>query len=658
MFAVATDAGAGVTSLLLESQPGDYVLRGERRFFWSDDAAFIKSYQQPAGRISFEIRVYGSVDVWGLRFASADGSPLAVGTYTNVERVGNQAPSQPGLDVSGEGAGCSSLSGNFTVLELSYSADTTVQTFRARFEQLCGGSTAPLRGEIRYDADVPMMFFATSLVKGIYGQPLSTDVSVQNQQEGPVALTALGLPPGASFSASGNRGTLRWTPTVTQAGAHMVGFRGQNALGIIDTVYIRIVVAPANDDIENAQVIQTASAASVFHGSNFGATSQFGEYLSYHQRTVWFKLTATHTERLVVTAQGGLPIAYQDPTPGTGPTFGELVRVAEPRAAHYDDDPRVVFETTAGGVYYIALSNQNGGYYTLQWRRAELTRLLWQHTSGAYAVWTVDGAGSVAFSPVFGPYPGWEAVRLDIGRDRQTRLLWRNTSGQASIWTLNASGQVVHNPVYGPFAGWTASDLATDVDGRIHVAWTHANGALRLWQMPYDAKQIWSAVTYGPYAGWSPSGLTIDGTTSRRIAWQNGATFGLWSETNPGYPTVDAIYGPFTDWTLEGLTARGEDQDLRLLWHHTSGAIGLWRLVHGGGMDMRVLGPYPGWHATGFAVSNAAPSFNDVYPRILWRHTSGMIAVWRTSEAVDSFTGLTFGPYPGWTVIDMAVGPE
>jgi hypothetical protein len=61
---------------------------------------------------------------WGAVFSTiALGTPLAVGTYTGAERESFEDPNHPGLSVSGDGAGCNTLTGQFEVLSITVAPD-------------------------------------------------------------------------------------------------------------------------------------------------------------------------------------------------------------------------------------------------------------------------------------------------------------------------------------------------------------------------------------------------------------------------------------------------------------------------------------------------------------------------------------------------------
>lgn len=71
-------------------------------------------------------------------------------TYTDAERAPFATFMKPGLDISGDGRGCNSLSGSFDIDEIAWDGDVLVHVL-ARFEQHCEEGPAALRGCVKYD---------------------------------------------------------------------------------------------------------------------------------------------------------------------------------------------------------------------------------------------------------------------------------------------------------------------------------------------------------------------------------------------------------------------------------------------------------------------------------------------------------------------------
>ena len=96
-----------------------------------------------------------------LDLAAPGDATLAAGTYSGATRYPFQAPTEPGLDFSGNGAGCNTSTDSFMVRDAAYNGDGSVATFAADFTESCSGSTGPLQGEVRYNSTVPFSALAS-----------------------------------------------------------------------------------------------------------------------------------------------------------------------------------------------------------------------------------------------------------------------------------------------------------------------------------------------------------------------------------------------------------------------------------------------------------------------------------------------------------------
>jgi hypothetical protein len=85
-------------------------------------------------------------DWWGADFQPGAGDILVAGdTYANATRYPFNG-SGPGMDVSGMGRGCNTLTGSFTVNSASFAADGTLKTASISFVQHCEGAPPALHG--------------------------------------------------------------------------------------------------------------------------------------------------------------------------------------------------------------------------------------------------------------------------------------------------------------------------------------------------------------------------------------------------------------------------------------------------------------------------------------------------------------------------------
>ena len=141
-------AFGGTTRVDMTSDPGDYIGGGHPwNYTFANGAIAAGGGRQYAG-----FAIDGSDGSWWYAdFVPAPGDILAPGTYLNATRYpfnGNG----PGLDVSGNGRGCNTLTGQFTVNSITFWPDTTIRTVSITFEQHCEGATPALRGTFQFRA--------------------------------------------------------------------------------------------------------------------------------------------------------------------------------------------------------------------------------------------------------------------------------------------------------------------------------------------------------------------------------------------------------------------------------------------------------------------------------------------------------------------------
>ena len=136
-----------------ESGPGDYIGQGRSETTTLSGMRFLARQTPNRPGVSISMLSTGSpFKFWSADFSAASGDRLKPGTYAGATRHGFNS-GVPGLDVSGNGAGCNTLRGSFIVLEANYGPSGEVLRFHATFEQHCEGATPALRGEIMIAAD-------------------------------------------------------------------------------------------------------------------------------------------------------------------------------------------------------------------------------------------------------------------------------------------------------------------------------------------------------------------------------------------------------------------------------------------------------------------------------------------------------------------------
>jgi hypothetical protein len=140
------------TSLVLDSEPGDYVGAGLHQSFTAADGTFTAG--RPSSRCA-TVQFQGDQS-WFMEFCAPAGQAPDPGSYTVVFRYAPRPPTDALLYVGGAGRGCNVVSGRFDILEAVYGPDGEVERFAADFEQHCEGQEPALFGRIRLDASDPL----------------------------------------------------------------------------------------------------------------------------------------------------------------------------------------------------------------------------------------------------------------------------------------------------------------------------------------------------------------------------------------------------------------------------------------------------------------------------------------------------------------------
>jgi hypothetical protein len=150
---VTQRAALGGNFVSFVSDAGDYIGQGWTLLHEAPTSTFTPGAPQSSGN-HIGLTIIGSDGLstlnWTLDFAAPQGQQLAVGTYLSATRYPFQAPTVPGLNFSGDGRGCNTLSGQFTITGIVFGADGSLQQLRATFEQHCEGVGAALRGTISF----------------------------------------------------------------------------------------------------------------------------------------------------------------------------------------------------------------------------------------------------------------------------------------------------------------------------------------------------------------------------------------------------------------------------------------------------------------------------------------------------------------------------
>ncbi|APV50827.1 hypothetical protein BWI17_14705 [Betaproteobacteria bacterium GR16-43] len=139
---------AAQTRLWIQSDSGDYIGQGVTH-----------TYTHPAEPVTYYSSSPSAVTVsaggYTLDVVAPQGAVLGAGPYESAARYPFQGNS-PGLNFSGNGRGCNTLTGRFVVLAVSFNGSGGISSLAVDFEQHCEGGTAALWGELRINSALPL----------------------------------------------------------------------------------------------------------------------------------------------------------------------------------------------------------------------------------------------------------------------------------------------------------------------------------------------------------------------------------------------------------------------------------------------------------------------------------------------------------------------
>jgi hypothetical protein len=138
----------GGNTIFFDGDSGDYIFPGKETITLGSWSATASSSQV---HVSVTPTDSSQGLWWDLYFDASmlPNSTLTTQVYENAERWPFQSTGHPGLDVSGDGRGCNTVTGRFQVEQLVMS-NNNLQSFTATFEHHCEGGTPALRGCVHF----------------------------------------------------------------------------------------------------------------------------------------------------------------------------------------------------------------------------------------------------------------------------------------------------------------------------------------------------------------------------------------------------------------------------------------------------------------------------------------------------------------------------
>jgi VCBS repeat-containing protein len=221
---------APVTSLSIQSDPGEYIGGGRTYNYGASDGSYTVTLDNGnAVSIKFVPGVNPST-AWELDFDAPNKAILTPGTYIGAVRYPFQGPGQPGISVSYSSRGNNTLTGTFTVYQVDYDAQYHVLDFDASFLMHGEGLPPALSGRVRYHAKV--------------GQPgvLYNDTEVVNFR---LTAKVVAGPSHGTLNMNAD-GTFNYTPASGFTGTDSFTYQATNIGGTSNVATATINVTAAN----------------------------------------------------------------------------------------------------------------------------------------------------------------------------------------------------------------------------------------------------------------------------------------------------------------------------------------------------------------------------------------------------------------------------
>jgi|GEM_PF-1559663 len=227
---IVRDIGNLETSLRLDQGP-----EGRAHEYSAVDGVYIVYQANPYDLTFSFVDTLGSGAIWTIGFPPS----VTIGDYTTGGGIYFYIT---GADTT-LGQGSCFGPATFQIKELTRRSDGSILSFWATFQDPCG--YPGFHGEMRYQVPaIPISLVAPSWVRATSNVTVAFHVTAADSARDKIALTASGLPSGATFVDAGDGGgVFTWTPPRLQAGNYVARFTAASAGGLGDTTLtvIRLV---------------------------------------------------------------------------------------------------------------------------------------------------------------------------------------------------------------------------------------------------------------------------------------------------------------------------------------------------------------------------------------------------------------------------------